>query len=48
VLSGQMKTKKCSACGVLLTHVIFDWLQRLPWCKACWLEHLRDFRAAQE
>jgi hypothetical protein len=37
---------KCSDCGKPLRHVLYDWLQHLPFCGDCWLTYLTDYRAA--
>ena len=40
-------TRKCSDGGKELTRsIIFDWLQKLPWCADCWREYLKSYRSA--
>jgi hypothetical protein len=39
---------QCNNCKTPINNVIYDWLQKLPWCRSCWMEYLRDTRNAQE
>jgi len=36
----------CHNCNKKSRHIIFDWLQQLPWCRDCWKEYLTDYRDA--
>jgi hypothetical protein len=36
------KLVKCSDCGKLFKHPVYDWLQKLPWCRECFKKLLED------
>lgn len=43
----SVKRTICSDCGRSTRHILFDWIQRLPWCADCFKKLLADYRSAE-